>query len=550
MNSPLLWTLIGLQVAMGAFDTLYHHELTERLAWRPSQARELRLHGVRNLLYAALFIVLGWSVVHGAWAWLVIAVLGVELVITLMDFVEEDMSRKLPASERINHTLLTLNYGAILALLMPVLIDWTRHETAVVAAFHGAWSILAALAAAGVALFGVRDLAAAARVRRLNVGGAAELVQALSGRHRVLVTGATGFIGRRLVEALVSAGHDVTILARNPAKAGTLAVPLRIVTSLDQIQNDAALDAVINLAGESVADGLWTLAKRRRIVTSRVRGVRAILRLLARLDQRPGVLIAASAIGWYGLWDDEPLTEFVGGKRCFSHRSCDIVERAAMRAERLGVRVVRLRIGLVLGTDGGFLGRLLLPFEFGLGGRIGRGTQWMSWIERDDLVRLIVHVIATPSLTGAVNATAPGPVPNWTFARELGRALRRPARLPLPAPVLRLAGDFAKELLLGGQRVLPDKAEVSGFKFRHETLASAFAAILGGAPRRLGSTSGWVQAMCDVMPAIAEREPHEAMRGLPSAIAPAIKGLATPAAATRPTPVLARPDRRSGSRDA
>jgi uncharacterized protein DUF1731 len=141
-------------------------------------------------------------------------------------------------------------------------------------------------------------------------------------------------------------------------------------------------------------------------------------------------------------------------------------------------------------------------------------------------------------------------VPNWTFARELGRALRRPARLPLPAPVLRLAGDFAKELLLGGQRVLPDKAEASGFKFRHETLASAFAAILGGAPRRLGSTSGWVQAMCDVMPAIAEREPREAIRGLPSAIAPAIKGLATPAAATHPTPVLARPDRRSGSRDA
>jgi uncharacterized protein (TIGR01777 family) len=546
MNSQLLWTLIGLQIAMGAFDTLYHHELTERLAWRPSQQRELRLHGVRNLLYAALFIALGWFEVHGAWAWLVIAVLAVELVITLMDFVEEDMSRKLPASERINHTLLTLNYGAILALLIPVLIEWTRNDTAIVAAFHGAWSILAALAAIGVALFGLRDLAASARVRRLNLGGAAELVHALGARHRVLITGATGFIGRRLVEALVNAGHDVTVLARNPAKAAALAMPLRIVTSLDQIPNDARLDAVINLAGESVADGLWTLSKRRCIVTSRVRGLRAILGLLSRLERRPDVLITASAIGWYGLWDDEPLTEFDGGKRCFSHRSCDIVERAAMRAERLGMRVVRLRIGLVLGTDGGFLGRLLLPFEFGLGGRIGRGTQWMSWIERDDLVRLIAHVIATPNLAGAVNATAPGPVPNWTFARELGRALHRPARLPLPAPVLRLAGDFANELLLGGQRVLPDKAEASGFKFRHETLASAFAAILGSAPRRLGSTSGWVQAMRDVMPAIAERKPREATRGLPSAITPAITGLATPVAATRPTPVRARPDRRSG----
>ena len=202
MNSPLLWTLIGLQIAMGAFDTLYHHELTERFAWRPSQARELRLHGVRNLLYAALFVVLGWFEVHGAWAWLVIAVLVVELVITLMDFVEEDMSRRLPPSERINHALLTLNYGAILALLIPVLIDWSHGSTAVIPAFYGIWSIIAAVAAVGVALFGLRDLAASARVKRLSVGGGAELVQALKGRQHVLVTGATGFIGHRLVEAL------------------------------------------------------------------------------------------------------------------------------------------------------------------------------------------------------------------------------------------------------------------------------------------------------------------------------------------------------------
>ena len=513
MNSPLLWTLIGLQIAMGAFDTLYHHELTERLAWRPSQERELRLHGVRNLLYAALFIVLGWFEVHGIWAWLLIAVLVVELVITLMDFVEEDLSRKLPPSERINHALLTLNYGAILALLMPVLIGWSGNRTAVVPTFYGVWSIVAAMAAAGVAVFGLRDLAASARVRRLSVGGAAELVQALDGRRHVLVTGATGFIGRRLVEALASAGHEVIVLTRTPTKADALPPPFRLITSLDQIANDTRIDAVINLAGEPVANGLWTRARRRRIVSSRVRIVRALLRLIARLERRPSVLINASAVGWYGLWDDELLTEFDGGKRCFSHRSCEIVERAAMRAERLGLRVVRLRIGLVLGTDGGLLGRLLLPFEFGLGGPIGHGRQWMSWIERDDLVRLIAHVLATPSLTGAVNATAPAPVPNRTFARELGKALRRPAFLPLPAAVLRLAGDFAKELLLGGQRVLPDKALASGFKFRHETLHSAFAAILGSRPpRRLGCTSGWVQAMRDVTPVIAERSHSGTLR--------------------------------------
>src|SRR5450631_3309970 len=143
MTSSFLWTLIAIQIAMGAFDTFYHHELTERLAWRPSQRHELQLHSVRNALYALLFLTLGWLKVHGVWAMIVIAVLVVEVVVTLMDFVEEDISRKLPSSERINHTLLALNYGAILVLL-PLLIEWAGQPAAIQAAFHGFWSILAA----------------------------------------------------------------------------------------------------------------------------------------------------------------------------------------------------------------------------------------------------------------------------------------------------------------------------------------------------------------------------------------------------------------------
>jgi len=170
MTALILWSLITLQILMGAFDTLYHHELTERLAWRPSQAHELRLHGVRNLLYAALFLLLGWTETHGVLAMLAIAVLVAELVVTLMDFVEEDMSRKLPASERITHTLLALNYGAILTLLVPVLIGWASHATALVPVSYGAWSIMATVAALGVALFGLRDLAAAARDRAGRTG--------------------------------------------------------------------------------------------------------------------------------------------------------------------------------------------------------------------------------------------------------------------------------------------------------------------------------------------------------------------------------------------
>jgi len=313
--------------------------------------------------------------------------------------------------------------------------------------------------------------------------GAAELVAALPPRRSVLITGATGFIGRRLTEALAAAGHDVTVLMRDPAKAATLRPPFRLVTSLEQIASDATIDAIVNLAGEPVADALWTRRKRRLILSSRLRATRRVIGLIVRLAQRPAVLISASAVGWYGLWQDEELTEFDGGKRCFTHRVCDAWERTARRAERLGTRVVRLRIGLVLGPDGGMLARLMLPFALGLGGPIGSGRQWMSWIERDDLIRLIAHAVATPRLTGAVNATAPAPVTNATFAAELARALNRPALLRTPAWLLRvLAGDLADELVIGGQRVIPDKADATGFRFRYETLPGALATILGGAP--------------------------------------------------------------------
>jgi hypothetical protein len=480
MTSPLLWSLIFLQMAMGAFDIAYHHELTERLAWRPSQRRELALHALRNALYAVLFALLGWFEPRGAWAVLVTTILAIELVVTLADFVEEDLSRKLPASERITHVVLAINYGAILVLLIPLLLDRAAQETSLAAVNRGVLSAVATMAALAVAGFGARDLYSAWRTARLEQPRPDGLTRPLAGRQCLLVTGATGFVGRRMVEALTAAGHDVTVLTRDPRKACALRPPFRLITSLDQIANDTAINAIINLAGEPLAGGLWTRSRRRRILRSRLRVTRDVVRLIARLNKRPDVLVSGSAIGWYGLWQDEDLTEFDGGKSCFTHRVCEAWERMAMRAKSLGVRVVLLRTGLVLGTEGGLLGRLLPPFEYGLGGPIGTGRQWMSWIERDDLVRLVAHILATPNLCGPVNATAPEPVRNTAFARELGRVLHRPTWPRAPAPVLhRLAGALADDLLIGGQKVLPAKAEDSGFRFRHAQLANALAAMLG-----------------------------------------------------------------------
>jgi uncharacterized protein (TIGR01777 family) len=477
--TPLLWTLVAIQIAMGAFDTFYHHELTERLAWRPSQRRELRLHSVRNMLYALLFLVLGWLEAHGIFAIAIMAVLVVEVVITLMDFVEEDLSRNLPPSERINHTLLAINYGAILVLLVPVLIDWAMLPTGVMLAPTGLLSWFATAAAFGAALFGLRDHAATRRLARMTTVPSAALVEKLPHRQTVLVTGATGFIGSRLVASLVASGHQVIALIRNPAKAEMLAPPITLITSLDQLPADTRIDAIVNLAGEPIGNGLWTEAKRRAIVASRTGITSDVVRLIARLERKPSVLVNGSAIGWYGLWQDQVLTESAKSHACFSHELCEAWENAARPAGDHGVRVAYLRIGLVVGTEGGFITRILTPFEFGLGGSIGSGKQWMSWIERDDLVRLIAHVIGRPEMSGPINATAPIPVTNTRFTEELGRRLHRPAIFRVPAALLRtVGGDFAEELLLGGQRVLPNKALSNGFVFRHETLRSAFEAIL------------------------------------------------------------------------
>lgn len=480
MDSSFLWSLIALQVFMGAFDTLFHHEGTERLAWRPSQKTELRLHGVRNALYAAIFLCIAWFEPHGVFAIGLGAVLLIEVVITLWDFVEEDLTRKLPGSERINHTLLAVNYGAILAMAGPYLWEWSFQPAAMMPVSYGCWSVMATLSAFGVGLFSIRDLLAAARSDRLSRGNPAVLVNALQPRQSVLITGGTGFIGQRLVQALVTAGHSVTVVTRDPRKGDTLCKPVRILSSLDQVHNEDRFDAFINLAGEPVAGGHWTARRRAKIVQSRVQTTRALEGLIKRLAHKPSCLINGSAVGWYGLRGDAPLTEADAPAPAFTHDICEAWEQSARKIEPLGVRVVLLRIGLVFGVDGGMLAKLLTPFEFGGGGIMGSGRQWMPWIERDDLIRVMAFSLAQPDLTGPVNATASNPVRNADFTRALAEALNRPAILRFPEWLLAGAlGEMGRETMLGGQRVLPARLLQLGFVFRNPDLDPMLRLITG-----------------------------------------------------------------------
>lgn len=485
MLDPTLTLLLFVQIAMGGFDTIWHHELTQRLAWRAGQGRELRLHGVRNLAYAILFAALGIATPSGGWAVALLCLLVGEAILTLWDFVEEDRTSALPATERVLHTLLTLNYGVILALLVPRLWALAGAPSAIEWAWHGVVSALFLVAAAGVIVSGLRDLAAARRSDWLVDADPAGLIPDLRPDSVVLVTGGTGLVGRRLVAALVAAGHRAIVLTRETRRAAKLPAPVTIVTDLDQISARERIDAVVNLAGESIAGGLWTRKRKAEMRRSRIEMTQAVDRLVARLHRASAVLVQGSAVGFYGSRGDEVLDEGSGPGRGFAAGLCADWEAEAGAVAERGVRVVRLRTGLVLSREGGLLANLLFAFEWGLGGRVGDGGQWMSWIHRDDLVRLIGFAIATPDLAGAINAVAPTPVRNRDFTRALAGAFRRPAFLPLPAGLLRAGlGEFADELFLASQRALPVKAVFHGFTFRHPRIEGAIADLVGAEPAR------------------------------------------------------------------
>jgi uncharacterized protein len=472
-----LFILLLLQIGLGAFDTFCHHDVTEHLTRRPAAVRELRLHGPREMIYGLVFAALGWSEWHGALAWLFAALLAVEIVLTLCDFLVEDRTRVLPPTERVTHTLLAINYGAVLALLAPELLRWAASSTGFLLVDRGLWSWLMAAAAIGLVVWGLRDSLRAVSLNRPRPPAADLVAPHLPGTRSILITGGTGFIGGRLAEALIDAGHHVAILTRDKRKAAFTRGSVMLIDDLDKLGAEVAFDAIVNLAGEP--HGRWTAAKKRKLLASRLAVTESVLRLIARSRVKPQVLVSGSAIGIY----EE-------GVHNFSRQLCAAWEACARGAECHGVRVVLLRTGIVLDADGGPLGQMLLPFELGLGGRLGDGRQWMSWIHRDDLVALIARAIADKNICGPLDATAPEPVSNAAFAKSLGRALRRPALLPLPAFVLRaLLGQMADELMLTGPRVLPSQATAAGFTFRYPTLDAALTQILRPGSRLVSTAS-------------------------------------------------------------
>lgn len=297
---------------------------------------------------------------------------------------------------------------------------------------------------------------------------------------KILVTGSTGLVGSSLIPALKTKGHTVVRLVRKaPQNAQTEVYwnPEKGTLNADEIEG---LDAAVHLAGENLAAGRWTDERKRRIRESRVKGTRLLSDTLAQLKHRPEVLVSASAIGFYGDRGDEVLDEQSASGSDFVSEVCREWELETQPAAQAGMRVVNLRFGVILSREGGALKKMLLPFRLGVGGRIGSGRQYISWLTIDDAVGIILFAIEKENLRGPVNAVAPQAITNVEFTKALGGALSRPTIFPVPVFALRLAfGQMGDEILLSSQRVKPKRLEEAGYVFKNPEIMSALKHVLG-----------------------------------------------------------------------
>src|SRR5467141_4689977 len=294
---------------------------------------------------------------------------------------------------------------------------------------------------------------------------------------KILVTGSSGLVGTALVSALARGGHTVCRLVR-PQSAGGEGAIEGFVVAWNPATGDlggagVGADAVVNLAGASIADGRWTAGRKALLRSSRIDTTRALVGALAKMNARPGVLVSASAIGIYGDRGDETLTEESKPGTDFLAGVAKEWEAEALKAEALGIRVVLARVGIILAREGGALAKMLTPFKLGVGGRLGSGKQWMSWVTLEDVVAILRFAIENETVRSAINIVSPQPLQNAEFTKVLAKAVHRPALFPAPAFALRLAlGEMADALLLSSQRVAPHVLEKTGYRFLYSDLSS------------------------------------------------------------------------------
>lgn len=302
---------------------------------------------------------------------------------------------------------------------------------------------------------------------------------------KVLVTGATGFIGKQMIKRLNDNGHEIVVLTRDSDTA-RFHLPVHCEIKEWNPEQTAlspsalkGVEAVINLAGEGIADERWTETRKRKIMQSRVMSVRRLVGAMKIMEQKPKVFVSASAIGFYGNCGEKLLDEETSNGQGFLSKVCQSWENEIFKAHDLGVRTVACRVGMVLGHDGGALSKMLPPFKLGLGGRLGSGAQWMSWVHIDDLVDMMIHAIETASLDGVCNAVSPNPVKNEDFTKVLGDILKRPTIFPVPGFVLKIGLGELSDLLLGSQKVNARKICDTGYIFKYPHLKEALEEICG-----------------------------------------------------------------------
>jgi len=297
---------------------------------------------------------------------------------------------------------------------------------------------------------------------------------------KVLITGGTGFIGNALARSLTEQGCVVTVLSRSPGSVEKICgTGIHALGNMNQLRSEDTYQVIINLAGAPIFGARWSDARKQLIRDSRIGLTEQLIACIARMTVKPDLLISGSAIGYYGNQGDIVLNEQSATCNDFSHQLCADWEEAAKKAEQFGVRVCLIRTGLVLAEGGGILQRMLLPFRLGLGGRLGEGRQWMSWIHRQDWIAIAQTMIADSSMQGAYNATAPNPVNNREFTRTLAHCLKRPAVFSVPAWLLEILLGEMSELVLGSQRVMPERLLEQGFRFKYMDLSSALNQALG-----------------------------------------------------------------------